>query len=135
MPFIVAELGCDADSFMLHLYAALAEKERRLISERTSAAVAARKANGGSLGNPSNIAEAGRLGRDIQIAVADELSRKLLPLIDALRGGGSHTFEALHVDSISEASARHGKRWYASSVANLLARSKICGPPYKRECC
>lgn len=35
VPFIVDELGRDADPFMLHLYAALAEKERRLISERT----------------------------------------------------------------------------------------------------
>jgi DNA invertase Pin-like site-specific DNA recombinase len=33
--FIVAELGADADPFMLHLYAALAEKERQLISQRT----------------------------------------------------------------------------------------------------
>jgi DNA invertase Pin-like site-specific DNA recombinase len=40
VPFIVAELGRDADPFMLHLYAALAEKERRLISERTKAAPA-----------------------------------------------------------------------------------------------
>ena len=39
VPFIVAELGRDADPFMLHLYAALAEKERRLISERTQAAL------------------------------------------------------------------------------------------------
>jgi hypothetical protein len=30
--FIVAELGANADPFMLHLYAALAEKERTLIS-------------------------------------------------------------------------------------------------------
>jgi len=30
VPFIVAELGRDADPFMLHLYAALAEKERPL---------------------------------------------------------------------------------------------------------
>ena len=30
VPFIVAELGADADPFMLHLYAALAEKERAL---------------------------------------------------------------------------------------------------------
>lgn len=29
VPFVVAELGRDADPFMLHLYAALAEKERR----------------------------------------------------------------------------------------------------------
>src|SRR5262249_31696158 len=28
VPFIVVELGVDADPFMLHLYAALAEKER-----------------------------------------------------------------------------------------------------------
>jgi hypothetical protein len=44
VPFIVAKLGRDADPFMLHLYAALAEKERRLISERTMAALAAKKA-------------------------------------------------------------------------------------------
>ena len=46
VPFIVAELGVDADPFMLHLYAALAEKERRLIGERTRSALAARKAQG-----------------------------------------------------------------------------------------
>ncbi len=40
---IVAELGRDADPFMLHLYAAFAEKERRLISERTRSALAVRK--------------------------------------------------------------------------------------------
>ena len=63
VPFIVAELGRDADPFMLHLYAALAEKERRLISERTKAALAIRKASGTKLGNPSNIREAGEVGR------------------------------------------------------------------------
>jgi DNA invertase Pin-like site-specific DNA recombinase len=50
--FIVAELGRDADPFMLHLYAALAEKERRLIAERTKAALAAKRAAGATLGNP-----------------------------------------------------------------------------------
>src|SRR5258708_658053 len=40
VPFIVAELGTDADPFMLHLHAALAEKERRHISERTKSALA-----------------------------------------------------------------------------------------------
>src|SRR3977135_2969891 len=63
VPFIVAELGRDADPFMLHLYAALAEKERRLISERTKAALAAKKASGARLGNPRNIAAAGGGGR------------------------------------------------------------------------
>jgi DNA invertase Pin-like site-specific DNA recombinase len=41
VPFIVAELSVDADPFMLHLFAALAEKERRLISERIKAAPSA----------------------------------------------------------------------------------------------
>jgi hypothetical protein len=53
VPFIVAELGRDVDSFMLHLYAALAEKERRLISERTKARSTAR----------SSALEARRIGR------------------------------------------------------------------------
>jgi DNA invertase Pin-like site-specific DNA recombinase len=41
--FIVADLGADTDPFMLHLYAALAEKERRMISQRTKDALAAAK--------------------------------------------------------------------------------------------
>jgi len=70
--FIVAELGRDADPFMLHLYAALAEKECRLISERTKAALAAKRASGAQLGNPRNVAEASALGRSIQTAAADQ---------------------------------------------------------------
>src|SRR5687767_14232222 len=63
VPFVVAELGADADPFMLHLYAALAEKERRLISERTKAALAARKGHGAQLGNRRNPGEAAARGR------------------------------------------------------------------------
>jgi DNA invertase Pin-like site-specific DNA recombinase len=36
VPFIVTELGNDTDPFLLHIYAALAEKERALISRRTA---------------------------------------------------------------------------------------------------
>jgi hypothetical protein len=35
VPFLVAEMGPDVDPFVLHLFAALAEKERALISTRT----------------------------------------------------------------------------------------------------
>src|SRR5271155_4287440 len=55
VPFIVAELGADADPFMLHIYAALAEKERTLIAERTRAALAQKKAQGAKLGNRTNL--------------------------------------------------------------------------------
>ncbi len=50
VPFIVAELGADADSFMLHIYAALAEKERALISRRTKDALA--RLTAGPVANP-----------------------------------------------------------------------------------
>ena len=50
VPFIVAELGPDVDPFMLHIYAALAEKERHNISIRTRQALAAAKARGVQLG-------------------------------------------------------------------------------------
>jgi DNA invertase Pin-like site-specific DNA recombinase len=50
VPFIVTELGADADPFMLHIYAALAEKERRLISQRTRDALRAKIAQGAELG-------------------------------------------------------------------------------------
>jgi len=50
VPFIVAELGMNADPFMLHIYAALAEQERRMISARTRQALAAARERGVVLG-------------------------------------------------------------------------------------
>jgi DNA invertase Pin-like site-specific DNA recombinase len=41
VPFIVTALGKDVDPFTLHIYAALAEQERRMISQRTIAGLAA----------------------------------------------------------------------------------------------
>jgi DNA invertase Pin-like site-specific DNA recombinase len=49
-PFIVTELGRNVDPFMLHIHAAVAEQERRRISERTKDALAAKKAQGIALG-------------------------------------------------------------------------------------
>jgi DNA invertase Pin-like site-specific DNA recombinase len=53
VPFIVAALGKNVDPFMLHIYAALAEKERSMISERTKDALAKTKQRGVILGNPN----------------------------------------------------------------------------------
>jgi DNA invertase Pin-like site-specific DNA recombinase len=125
VPFIVAELGRDADPFMLHLYAALAEKEKRLISERTKAALAAKKATGASLGNPKNLAAAGSIGRAVQISGADAFAAALLPIVQTLQTAGANTLEAI-TRGLNERGVRpaRGARWHVSSVANLLSRTK-----------
>jgi DNA invertase Pin-like site-specific DNA recombinase len=46
VPFVAAELGADVDPFILHLFAALADKERAMIGARTKAALATAKARG-----------------------------------------------------------------------------------------
>ena len=125
VPFIVAELGADADPFMLHLYAALAEKERRLIGERTRAALSARKAQGASLGNRSNPAEAAALGRDVQVAAADRFAANLMPLIRDIQRSGATSLAAI-ADALNNRGVRsaRGGRWHVSTVQNLLARAK-----------
>ena len=48
--FICADLGADTDPFMLHIYTAFAEKERRMISIRTKEGLARARARGKKLG-------------------------------------------------------------------------------------
>src|SRR5215472_13355591 len=87
VPFIVAELGPDVDPFMLHIYAALAEKERRVISRRTSEALQAKKARGERLGNP-NIGKIDA-GRARRTQIANERAANTLPIIAAIMQSGT----------------------------------------------
>ncbi len=123
VPFIVAELGADADPFMLHLYAALAEKERSLISSRTKAALAAKKAQGAVLGNRTNLPAAQAKGTETVKAKADQFAGNVLPIVEAIKASGVSTLagiaEALNARGIRTA---RGGAWYAMTVRNLLDR-------------
>ncbi|HTV69111.1 MAG TPA: recombinase family protein [Rhizobiaceae bacterium] len=123
VPFIVAELGADADPFMLHLYAALAEKERRQISERTKAALAARKERGTKLGNPTNAAVAAAAGREVSILGANAFAASVMPTIDAIRSIGINSLRgiALALNNRGVRTARGGQ-WQVSNVRNLIGR-------------
>jgi len=90
-PGATGELDAVADPFTLHLYAALAEKERNLIADRTRVALAARKAQGVKLGNPRNLAEAGAKGAVTQRAEADAFAAKVLPVAHAGLGDNGRT--------------------------------------------
>lgn len=127
VPFMVAELGRDADPFMLHLYAALAEKERRLIADRTRAALQAKKAAGAALGNRANLAAAGSIGRASQAKTADQFARAVLPVLEAIRKSGASSLaeiaKSLNARGIRSAT---GGDWHRSAVRNLLARTQSC---------
>lgn len=123
VPFVVAELGPDVDPFVLHLYAALAEKERSLISARTKAALAAAKARGTKLGNPK-LATARKSAVSAIKGEADRAAANVLPIIEDIRKSGIATLRQI-ADSLNARgvpTARGGK-WHAMTVRNILTRA------------
>lgn len=118
VPFIVAELGADVDPFVLHLYASLAEKERRLISERTKAALAVKKASGIVLGNRTNLSDAQAKGRKARELAAVEFSKKITSHLANLREGMSLNAIAAHLNQIGVSTIRGGK-WTAKAVSRI----------------
>ncbi len=127
VPFVVAELGKDVDPFLLHIYAALAEKERALISQRTKEALAARKASGVRLGNPRTLSQAQAKGRNVASRKAVQHAVNVLPIIREIQGSGVSTYlgiaEALNARGVRTA---RGGRWHATTVRNLLLKQS-CG--------
>lgn len=123
VPFIVAELGADVDPFLLHLYSALAEKERALISQRTRAALAAKKAQGVKLGNP-RAAEAAPKAHATHRAEADRFASNVLPVVREIHATGRTSLRdiAATLNARGVRTARDGL-WGASSVRNLLLRA------------
>ncbi|BDA86369.1 resolvase [Aureimonas sp. SA4125] len=124
VPFIVAELGADADPFMLHVYAALAEKERAMIAARTKAALQQKKAAGAKLGNRTNLAEASKAGAASNAKEADAFAANVLPVIASIRDAGttSHRGIAEVLNARAVRTARGGT-WTAVQVGRVLARA------------
>lgn len=123
VPFVVAELGSDVDPFVLHLYAALAEKERSLISTRTKSALAAAKARGSKLGNPE-LSTARKSAVASIKAEAERNAANVLPIIEDIRKSGATTLrqiaDALNARGVPTA---RGGKWYPTTVRNTLARA------------
>jgi len=125
VPFIVTELGVDADPFMLHIYAALAQKERAMIAERTRAALAQKKARGALLGNRTNLAQAQAKGTTATRKAADGFAANVLPIIHQLRAAGVTSLRtmtaALNARGVKTA---RGGEWHVTTVRNLLLRQQ-----------
>jgi DNA invertase Pin-like site-specific DNA recombinase len=123
VPFLVAELGPDVDPFILHLFAALAEKERAMISARTRAALKAAKGRGVKLGSPK-LREARKAAHASLRAIADRYAANVLPIIrEAQKAGATSLREIAEVLNARGVQTARGGRWYATSVKNVLERS------------
>jgi len=119
----VSQLGKDADSFMLHLYAALSEKERELISTRTKAALKVLKDKGVKLGNRTNLDDARALSNITTKQQASDFADNVLPMIKQFRDNGD-TLPAIaeRLNSMG-VKTRRGGAWYPSTVTNILKRA------------
>ena len=124
VPFLVAELGADVDPFILHLFAALAEKERAMIGARTKAAL------GSSQGAWGEARRTTSWRRPVEVALegigiaADNHAANALPVIREIRKAGRTTLreiaDALNARGIQTA---RGGQWHAMTVKNVLARA------------
>jgi DNA invertase Pin-like site-specific DNA recombinase len=122
--FIVSELGADTDPFVLHLFAALAEKERALISQRTKAGLAAAKARGTKLGNPDMDRLRGLRVNAVK-AEADRHAATVSPIIETIQARGAKSPRAIAAEltRMRIPTARGGTEWSAQQVSNILKRT------------
>ena len=113
MPFIVTELGADVDPFVLHLFAALAQKERALISQRTKQGLQAAKKRGVKLGGWTAGSERSQME-------AATLAERMRPVMQELAGLSARQAAAeLNRRKIPTAT---GGQWYAATVIRLRER-------------
>jgi DNA invertase Pin-like site-specific DNA recombinase len=125
--------ACDmpeANRFLLHVMAAVAEHEAAAISARTKAALAAAKARGVKLGwsIPERAEEAkaaSAAAAERRMAEADKFAGQVGPLAAALAAEGrSLRAIAAELNGRGICTPR-GKEWQATSVKNLLERAGV----------
>ena len=125
--FVAADMPM-ANRLTVHVLAAVAEHEREMISQRTTAALAAAKVRGVKLGNPNGARALRGFGNAHAIvgakAKADAHMARVVPVIETIRGEGATSLrgiaEELNRQGILTA---RGGRWYATTVKNLLDRA------------
>ena len=108
----VAEMP-NSDTFQLHIYAALAEAERQMISQRTKAALAVKKAQGVVLGR----------GDKEKVALeAKTFAQSLVPHVELLREQGIKSLNGI-AKGLNKMgiTTRSGGKWQAIQVQRTLS--------------
>ncbi|MFB9995514.1 recombinase family protein [Deinococcus oregonensis] len=116
----------NADRMTLQMFAVVAEREAGLISERTKAALAARKARGLTVGNIANMsAEARAAGPAAQREAAKIATRQAAAFAQALRKQGDTLDSIAHQLNTAGFLTRRGGVWSATQVKRILERSSF----------
>ncbi|MDJ1498253.1 recombinase family protein [Cytophagaceae bacterium DM2B3-1] len=123
--FICADMP-DANTLTVGIFAVLAQHERELISQRTKAALQAKKEKGFLLGKPENLTrEAGEKGRASykKIAAENENNRRATALILSLRASGMKWLHIANTLNQTGFKTSKGKPFQAVQVQRLYQRS------------
>ena len=124
--FIVCDLGRQSDPFVLHLYAALAEKERGMISARTKAGLAAAKARGTKLGmsarSKSQVRKIAQSGADANKAVSLARIETVRWAIESALSGNASLRKASELLNERGVASPAGGRWHAPSLLKAARR-------------
>lgn len=115
----------DANTLTIGIFATLAQHERELISSRTKAALAVKKAQGTRLGKPENLtpaAQARGVAGNVARARANENNRRALSMALAHRSAGKNLVQI--AQALNEAGFRsaRGCPFQATQVMRLLKR-------------
>jgi DNA invertase Pin-like site-specific DNA recombinase len=124
--FVAADMP-DMNEAVVGIMAVLAQAERNSISERTKAALAARKDRGLVLGTPRDLsafqARASVLGNAAKAARADKHAHDIADMIEAAQASGAKSLRKI-ATYLNEhaATAPRGSKWTAASVQRALNR-------------
>jgi DNA invertase Pin-like site-specific DNA recombinase len=129
VPFICTDLGTDTDPFMLHIYAAFAERERRLISIRTKEGLARAKARGVKLGGTNQRS----LDNQREAAERAEALRPIFLDIVGDHDDMSANAIATELNRRKVPTLTKGSRWHAQTVIRLLRRIGKETPHYANQ--
>lgn len=120
----------EANRFLLHVMAAVAEHEARAISDRTKAALESAKARGVALGasNPvirEALQQAEAKSIQTRKAKADRHAANLLPLIHAIQARGASLRQIAGELNERGVKTARGGQWHAMTVRNVLTRNAL----------